>query len=546
MGEINENRPKTSLPKKSTTPTKMSKQNNSNRKASIRSEVVAKSSPTPTEILNLNPLVHPNLNFQNLNLSDDNKVIILTQLYNRFSKRKNIYSVASEFYNKGSFILFTIPLLLLQIANAILPSFIRDDATELKVLITIISAISAGLIAFQSRLRWAELGEKFNRVACAYSGLCSDAYFESVGVEIDKDMKQDLLPHEQNTSPTIMPLGYKPKDLFVFLERVKLLEEHVTSKVPQVAHWLYKRALRIRHEAQKREFNRSKAAARKTKLSDFLPKFPFQGMHGMNFNPPKTEEPASGRASKNSHPTTSKSPKPVKFAKVDPEKQVEIDDDIIEEDEKPRENVPPLASRSTTSERPSTGQPKPIGRKLTRIDSDNESESDTSSLTDSVTSDVVLTGFASAKTYINLWNRFSRKEKLYNKNAAKYRKLDICLFTVPLLILQVMNAIFPAVFEDNAVAVKTIATTLSAISAAFIAAQGKLRFGEISEQFSNISRTYRLLVSECYFYITYCNLSGEEGQVEAQNFSQLLKFLNVSQKVEKVAKDGMDHLPDKM
>ena len=93
--------------------------------------------------------------------------------------------------------------------------------------------------------------------------------------------------------------------------------------------------------------------------------------------------------------------------------------------------------------------------------------------------------------------------------------------------------------------VKIITTVIAAISAAVIAAQSKLRYGEVGEMFSNVASTYAMLVGEAYFAITDCNILGQKKEL-GKSFENLLQFLKISKTLEKNAKDGCPFLPGKI
>ena len=80
------------------------------------------------------------------------------------------------------------------------------------------------------------------------------------------------------------------------------------------------------------------------------------------------------------------------------------------------------------------------------------------------------------------------------KLAPSAKRLDFCLFTAPLLTLQICNAIIPvlmsigvecAVDEEDPESIHAkISTTVSAISAALIGIQLKLKLAEIGEKYN--------------------------------------------------------------
>ena len=87
------------------------------------------------------------------------------------------------------------------------------------------------------------------------------------------------------------------------------------------------------------------------------------------------------------------------------------------------------------------------------------------------------------------------------------------------------------------ITIKAITTVISAISAAFIAAQGKVKYGELAEKFEHLSDTYNLLTADAYFRMTKSQITINE-QLGEETVNKLVKFLEYTQDVEKNAKNG--------
>ena len=145
----------------------------------------------------------------------------------------------------------------------------------------------------------------------------------------------------------------------------------------------------------------------------------------------------------------------------------------------------------------------------------------------------------SENNFDGILSELQSKKDLYHLSSEFYRKLDLCLFTSPLLLLQFFNASLPTILKEiDPSHVRLTTTIIAALSAAFIAAQAKLAFHFISAKASHIAITYHLLVSEAYFWKMKDRISSEakiDLKKRNQNFKQ---FLNQMQKIE--ARSGKD------
>ena len=134
---------------------------------------------------------------------------------NRFFTQKNIYQVASKAYFKWVFTAFILPLLFLQLGNSVIPTFFKTvdpkylspdvynptnpyyqlnttsivqselykqhvhNGYVLRILTTLVSALTAGWLAVQARLKWGETAEKYSQAAAVYNLLQSTAHYKS-------------------------------------------------------------------------------------------------------------------------------------------------------------------------------------------------------------------------------------------------------------------------------------------------------------------------------------------------------------------------------
>ena len=148
------------------------------------------------------------------------------------------------------------------------------------------------------------------------------------------------------------------------------------------------------------------------------------------------------------------------------------------------------------------------------------------------------------EAYSKLFARFVNKKLVYQAAATYYDRLDLGLFTFPLLILQIANAILPSLnLTDPATnqIISTITTAISAVSAAWIATQGKLSWGKRAEKYNNVASAYALLASNSYFKMTQIHiLEKDAGPEQEKIFKQdLLNYIEESSKHEKSARAGV-------
>ena len=144
------------------------------------------------------------------------------------------------------------------------------------------------------------------------------------------------------------------------------------------------------------------------------------------------------------------------------------------------------------------------------------------------------------QAYKQLWDRFKQQRKLYHDAAALYRSIELHILVIPLLILQVCNAILPTILQNHHFEARLCTTVIAAFSAAIIGAQGKMRFKEQAEQFDNVAKTYNTVISDTYFEMTNCQIRKFSNEVsnEAKNFEEFSVFLDQIQRMIDMAKEG--------
>ena len=168
----------------------------------------------------------------------------------------------------------------------------------------------------------------------------------------------------------------------------------------------------------------------------------------------------------------------------------------------------------------------------------------------------VITHFDNKDTfeaYRNLAARFVKKKLIYLASAKRFNNLDLFIFTIPLLIMQVANVIIPTILgtfghsdenesmKINAKILKVVSTCISAVSASWIAAQARFDYGKLSEKYSSIATTYDLLASNSFVEMTKVNLLNDVNEREAKE--KFAKFLDAAAKIEKNAVAGVKFPP---
>ena len=95
-----------------------------------------------------------------------NKNEIFYNLWRRWKVKKKIYNASAVLFKRIDMIMFVFPLLLLQLAIAIIPMVV--DAELAKFLATGLAAVSSVWIGAQQKLRWSEKAEKYSATAVMY------------------------------------------------------------------------------------------------------------------------------------------------------------------------------------------------------------------------------------------------------------------------------------------------------------------------------------------------------------------------------------------
>ena len=167
--------------------------------------------------------------------NQENKLGQITEGYHRlfirYTRKKLVYQKASQYFNRKEMIMFTAPLLILQVINTVLPQ-IPGDLNPLKMTTTLISAISAAWIAFQGKLTWGKKAERYASIASTYDMLASEAYFMMTKVSLSEK--------QQGGSGSISFEEKKEfRDQFIqHLEDAKKKEENARAGVGLPPSWI--------------------------------------------------------------------------------------------------------------------------------------------------------------------------------------------------------------------------------------------------------------------------------------------------------------------
>ena len=146
--------------------------------------------------------------------------------------------------------------------------------------------------------------------------------------------------------------------------------------------------------------------------------------------------------------------------------------------------------------------------------------------------------------YSLIYRRVKLKKQIYQEASKRYRLFDLLLFTIPLLLLQIANAILPPILTSKQESQKaqdlsklsaTLTTVISSISAAWIAMFGKLKWGEQSQKYSNVANTYALLTSQTYFKLTQAKIVAETLN-KSDIHKEMMDFLKYTQELEQNAR----------
>ena len=142
--------------------------------------------------------------------------------------------------------------------------------------------------------------------------------------------------------------------------------------------------------------------------------------------------------------------------------------------------------------------------------------------------------------YQGMLDRFNRKRELHHRAHTLYKNRDMKVFTIPLMAVQLVNAILPQISQaipshDKLLGI--VASTLAAISAIWLGFQAKKRYAERSESHKNAASIYQHLA-------VLCMAEKQKAKVKNENDEEkFLTFQDMAQNLEGKAKDDENLVP---
>ena len=142
--------------------------------------------------------------------------------------------------------------------------------------------------------------------------------------------------------------------------------------------------------------------------------------------------------------------------------------------------------------------------------------------------------------YQGMLDRFNRKRELHHRAHTLYKNRDMKVFTIPLMAVQLVNAILPQISQaipshDKLFGI--VASTLAAISAIWLGFQAKKRYAERSESHKNAASIYQHLA-------VLCMVEKQKAKVKNENDeAKFLAFQVMAQNLEGKAKDDENLVP---
>ena len=145
-----------------------------------------------------------------------------------------------------------------------------------------------------------------------------------------------------------------------------------------------------------------------------------------------------------------------------------------------------------------------------------------------------------AEKYQSMLDRFNRKRELHHRAHTLYKNRDMKVFTIPLMVVQLLNAILPQLSEalpDYSKILGIISSTLAAISAIWLGFQAKKRYAERSESHKNAASIFQHLA------VLSMNERQKAEMTKDNDEKKFLAFQDMVQNLEGKAKDDENLVP---
>ena len=161
------------------------------------------------------------------------------RLCRTYKKQKRIYSRAASYYANLHLYIFIIPLLLIQVAAAIIPSALNQESHEktIHTISTTLAAVTAILIATDNKLAWEKISERFYVASTHYNSLATKAAYRCI---LDEDKK---------------------KELTAFLNECQRTEDTIKESLPLLPEWIEKRV--VKSEKKRKDVRRTERGTKK-------------------------------------------------------------------------------------------------------------------------------------------------------------------------------------------------------------------------------------------------------------------------------------------
>lgn len=147
--------------------------------------------------------------------------------------------------------------------------------------------------------------------------------------------------------------------------------------------------------------------------------------------------------------------------------------------------------------------------------------------------------------YHEVFHRYQLKRDIYGVASRYYNRLELWIFIMPNIIIQLANTVLPLFLYDNEKYLKIIVSTLAAVSAIWLGLASKLRLGKTAETFKTMSNTCKDLAKACFYKIkeeqfSDLNESYEQKRIKLQTY---LEFCEQNEKFEKLANTSNEFVP---
>ena len=143
-------------------------------------------------------------------------------LYQRYKENKRYCAKSSEIFSTLELFIFSIPLLVIQLFAAVIPSMMEDDELS-HTLSTSLAAATAAMITTDMRLGWGKKSEAFKNAASGYTTLLEKAAHHCILNSGDLD------------------------ELKAFLKDCERTESYILRNCPPVPEWVEKKIMTSEH-----------------------------------------------------------------------------------------------------------------------------------------------------------------------------------------------------------------------------------------------------------------------------------------------------------